>query len=600
MLARGAWLVVVGFVLVVAMAASCSSNSASVGGGCSINSDCESSLVCVFGRCHNQCVESRDCPSGQRCVASTSGGVCQVPAESSCAPGFLCQSSQVCGPDLQCRLACTTAGGCVMGDYCLTTGATGACYSASNSVDEPDLEMAGVLSGDGAVIRDGSVVVVGDGSGVSSLGPDGSSTSIGPADDGGGSDVTSVNTCVSAQTQFGNTVQGDSNPGFTSGVGARAGSALLIFSGYSASGADGGTIGDGGASVDAGFVNLVYVQAFDASTARSLGPAEPLFSAPSGAGFVLESAAVAPTGQIAIAFSYGGPYAFEAGGSSQAALYAAFLGPSVDAGEAGLSLQRTVALENGPITGQPHIIWSASMGAFVFSWEYLNVNAWFVGTKNFLPDGEAAGGADPVPTDTPGDNVHNYQYGLEQGSVAAGPNFLGMAFQSDSNLAPMLTILDLSGNAVGSPVQIAPINNSIGWQTVAAVADGLVYLYSNGNAVSERFVAISGDAGAASLDASDAGLSGFTFAGIGALDVHAISDDVSGPGGVGAAMLYPDGLSFSYVDADGATHVGPSSVIAHTYAPGDVFNISNFRGSFVVSLYSAATQSTQVAASGCP
>jgi hypothetical protein len=152
---------------------------------------------------------------------------------------------------------------------------------------------------------------------------------------------------------------------------------------------------------------------------------------------------------------------------------------------------------------------------------------------------------------------------------------------------------------VGGPVRIATINDSLGWQTVAAVADGLVYLYSNANAVSELFVPISGDAGAALSDASDAGFSGFTFTGVGAFDVHAISDDVSGPGGVGAAMLYPDGLSFSYVNADGTTHVGPSSVIAHTYAAGDVFNISNFRGSFAVSLYSTATQSTQMAASGC-
>jgi hypothetical protein len=486
-----------------------------------------------------------------------------------------------------------------MGDYCLTTGATGACYSTSNSADEPDLEMAGVLSTDGAVIRDGSVVVVGDGSGVVSPGPDGSTTSVGPSSEGGGSDVSTVNACVSAQTQFGNTAQGDSNPGFTSGVGVQAGDDLLIFSSYSTPGTDAGTSGEGGASSDAGSVNVVYVQAFDASTASSLGPAQPLFGVPSGSGFVLESAAVAPTGQIAIAFNYGGAYTFEAGSGSQAALYAAFLGPSADAGSVGVSLQRIVELENGTITGQPHIIWSAAAGAFIFSWEYLDSGAWFIGTKNFLPSGQGAGGADPVPTDTSADNVHNYYYGAEQGSIAAGPTFRGMAFESDSTLSPTLTILDLNGNAVGGPVRIATVNDSLGWQTVAAVADGLVYLYSNANAVSELFVPISGDAGAALSDASDAGFSGFTFTGVGAFDVHAISDDVSGPGGVGAAMLYPDGLSFSYVNADGTTHVGPSSVIAHTYAAGDVFNISNFRGSFAVSLYSTATQSTQMAASGC-
>jgi hypothetical protein len=42
------------------------------------------------------------------------------------------------------------------------------------------------------------------------------------------------------------------------------------------------------------------------------------------------------------------------------------------------------------------------------------------------------------------------------------------------------------------------------------------------------------------------------------------------------------------------------SVIANTYAADDEINITNFEGSFAVSLYSSASQSTQVAASGCP
>ena len=36
-------------------------------------------------------------------------------------------------------------------------------------------------------------------------------------------------------------------------------------------------------------------------------------AAPAGTGFVLESASVAPTGAIALAFNYGGPYVYENG-----------------------------------------------------------------------------------------------------------------------------------------------------------------------------------------------------------------------------------------------------------------------------------------------
>ena len=48
------------------------------------------------------------------------------------------------------------------------------------------------------------------------------------------------------------------------------------------------------------------------------------------------------------------------------------------------------------------------------------------------------------------------------------------------------------------------------------------------------------------------------------------------------------------------THVGPASVMAHTYdSGGDYLNISNFAGSFAVSLYSHGEHKTRVAASSC-
>src|SRR5579862_5966586 len=215
MLDRGSFGVVVGLVLLAAAASSCSSSAVALDQGCSINSDCAAQLVCTFGRCHDQCKTSRDCASGERCIVSASGGVCQLAQDSTCAAGYLCPIGEVCGADQQCRVQCV-GGGCITGDYCLISGATSACYSPSSPADEPSLLMAGILSADGALIgSDGSSAT-----GASS-GADGSEAATGPGGGGGGDATVETNACLSAQTQFGNTARGDSNPNFTSGVGVR-------------------------------------------------------------------------------------------------------------------------------------------------------------------------------------------------------------------------------------------------------------------------------------------------------------------------------------------------------------------------------------------
>ncbi len=150
-------------VAVTAAASSCSSsnNGPNLSANCSINSDCNSPLICAFARCHEACTESRDCMSGERCVQAGKSGVCQLASESTCGAGGTCQTGQVCvTTDNQCRGQCTAAGGCTMGDYCLLSGATSACYSASNPSDQPALMAAGILGPDGAVLSDASTVVV--------------------------------------------------------------------------------------------------------------------------------------------------------------------------------------------------------------------------------------------------------------------------------------------------------------------------------------------------------------------------------------------------------------------------------------------------------
>lgn len=48
-----------------------------VGTICMRNSECNNPLSCSFGRCHETCVETRDCPVGQRCLKLAAGSVCQ-------------------------------------------------------------------------------------------------------------------------------------------------------------------------------------------------------------------------------------------------------------------------------------------------------------------------------------------------------------------------------------------------------------------------------------------------------------------------------------------------------------------------------------------
>ncbi len=89
---------------------------------CSLDSDCDPPLVCAFSACHTQCNVTRDCPLGQRCVASDKPfHVCQLPNEVACATNAQCKGGQVCGTDNKCRDACLTDRDCVEEQVCANT-----------------------------------------------------------------------------------------------------------------------------------------------------------------------------------------------------------------------------------------------------------------------------------------------------------------------------------------------------------------------------------------------------------------------------------------------------------------------------------------------
>lgn len=81
-------------------------------------SDCTGALACIQGYCVQQCVESKDCPSGERCIPATGGNSCQPPEKTSCLYTSQCTDPLVCGVDLQCRSQCQLDVDCPKNQKC--------------------------------------------------------------------------------------------------------------------------------------------------------------------------------------------------------------------------------------------------------------------------------------------------------------------------------------------------------------------------------------------------------------------------------------------------------------------------------------------------
>ena len=169
--------------LALAMAPGCGESLSQVHKSCSINSDCDSPLVCVFSQCHNQCNTSADCPLGARCIpAGTEGGalnVCQLEQESTC-PSGSCVGDLVCGADEQCRAPCTSASNCPAEQSCEPSGSGNACFDPHNPNDE-------IEGGSGKVGTGGAGGAAGKGNGgAGAAGASSGGESSGDASTGGG------------------------------------------------------------------------------------------------------------------------------------------------------------------------------------------------------------------------------------------------------------------------------------------------------------------------------------------------------------------------------------------------------------------------------
>jgi hypothetical protein len=447
---------------------------------------------------------------------------------------------------------------------------------------------AGGGIGTGGVAGGGGVI--GTGGGAVDGGQAGAAGGRGGSGGAGGSAVdapTVIQICP--QTQFGFIATGDSNPNFVSGVGVRTANQILIFNGYT--GPDPNGSSDAGSAANA---NYVYVQAFDPATAQSLGSAQPLFAAyksdPNP--LTIEAAAVSSGGQIAVLYW-----------TSGAGMAAAFLDAGAgDGGASPINLRITqqVQLEiPGGAYSQPQVLWSATYGVFAFSWKYGGGNG-SIKVRKFRANGSSAGGdTDSVPTD----RSDNLTSGYASGVIAAAGKLFGVGYLAYNGAYPYLTVLDAIGNQVGQTLPLQQSQTGASWITAGGTQAGFTVFYAQ-SGIGETFIPIAADGTGTLAGGVDGGaMQGFHFAGSKPAEyARALNDDNGGAGGVGLAILYDDGVAFAYVNPDGVSHVGPASVIAHTYvggANGDYLNIANFGGSFAVSLFSKTDHSTQVVASSC-
>ena len=523
--------------------ASCSSSGAELSGSCSINSDCDSPLICAFGKCHEACEVSSDCPMmnpAERCIVSGTTGVCELPQEVTCSATKPCPTTLLCASDEQCRTPCEMNNQCAGGQVCVAQAVTavvaGACFDDTEVGD----------SGIGGLL-DGASGHGGDGGGGSS---GGGSSDGSPTTGSDGSGFTSPG--CSNPSAFGRAAVGTAKSSYASGAGTRTANGLVLLNDDNAP-----------VSTDAGTIYEVVPQAFDFSgNVSTSGPTLQPVSYGAGVGTII-AAGTAPDGTTLMVYDglFSGQYS-----STDYIL----LNPDLSA-KLATSLEQTAAF---PVDVQ----WAGDR--FVLAWLYSGQNGRGVKVQMLGTDGSVFA-AGTVATAAPNDLVigNLITVAVSGGTVAVG-------YISAVDGTPTAQLLDLNANAIGSPISIAPVAPTA--FALGGTATGFVAVYDG-----------TGDAG----DVAQAVT--LTLAGTGAPMVGApaaipgsrinAARGSSDGTGAGFALLYDDTLSFGY--STGPTfHATPVA----SAAGNDLINIASFGGRFGLFRYASSEDRVYGYASGCP
>ena len=529
--------------VIAATSASCSSSGVELSGSCSINSDCDSPLICAFGKCHKACEVSSDCPvtsPAERCIVSGTTGVCELPQELTCSGTKPCPTTLLCASDEQCRTPCEMTNQCAGGQVCLAQAVTaivgGACF------DDTELGDGGLPgSVDGAGGSSG-----GDGAGGSSGGSMDGSPSSGM--DGSG---TTPPGC-SNPSAFGRAALGATKATYASGAGTRTASGLLLLSD------DNAPVGS-----DAGNIQLAVPQAFDfAGNPLTTGPTLQPVSFGGAIGAIV-AAGTAPDGTTLIA--YDALFANQYGSTNYELL------------NADLSLRVAANLDNAaelPVDVQ----WAGDR--FIVAWIYNGSSGRGVKVQMLGTDGSVLG-ATTLTTGAPGNAVFGSQI-----SAAVSGNTAAIGYVSAVDQTPTVQLLDLNGTPIGSPVSLAPVRAAVfGLGGTATGFVGVYYGAGDAGSVAESVPLTLAGTGAPTVG-SAAAIAG------GKIDVVRGSSDGTG---AGFAILYDSTLTFGY--STGATfHVSPVT----TASSNDPVNIASFGGRFGIFRYASQEQRMYGFASGCP
>jgi hypothetical protein len=177
----------------------CSTAAAVSFSGCSLNSDCNTGLVCALGKCRSQCVTAADCAvAGSTCIDDGRNAVCEAPADKNkvCTSENDCPVPLACASDYRCRNLCETDADCnVLGitgrvcardmnnvDYCAdpteVTGGVITIPPPPGAPVTPVMEPEGGTSAQVAAIPDGGIIVTNIGQGGGTVGAMGVTVTI--------------------------------------------------------------------------------------------------------------------------------------------------------------------------------------------------------------------------------------------------------------------------------------------------------------------------------------------------------------------------------------------------------------------------------------
>ena len=260
--------------------------------------------------------------------------------------------------------------------------------------------------------------------------------------------------------------------------------------------------------------------------------------------------------------------------------------------------------------GEAHVIWAANEGVFALSWKYIGSGTnWFTKVQKYRTNGTSGGaGIGTVPTNT----GNNYQPSQEDDcQLGASGAYYGVAYQANGGNGSLvtnaadLTILDSQGFQVGST--FVPASNNAGvdnWIGVGGTTQGFVVMFTSGAFIGGTFtpltgagdVVVDGGIGKIGGDGGLPPLKTYSFTST-ASTGKLISDDTGGAGGVGMVMLESDGATFFYVPADGGKPYNEGAVLSDS--SGAEVSISNYHGSFSVSIFDNATHAAKATVSSC-